>query len=177
MQLVAMMGMLCGVTGTIHILLAGCFLVALSVAELSNFCLHMPDHWNRAAVFAYVMSTVSMLLTTLNTQSIRTQQQQRKLEGFCRSHHIPKPLATKLAGFYDFVLPRQVHSEDQEIIDALPSSLQQQVMRCSLLTACLCCESCVPSQAAIIPAGGIVDTCTGGSASSFNTIDCLRLQH
>jgi hypothetical protein len=109
-----------------------------SVTELSSSCLHMPDQWNRAAVFAYVMSTVSMLLTTLNTQSIRTQQQQRKLEGFCRSHHIPKPLATKLAGFYDFVLPRQVHSEDQEIIDALPSSLQQQVMRCPFLTACLC---------------------------------------
>lgn len=78
-------------------------------------------------VFAYVTSTVSSLLTTFNTQNIRTQEQQRNIDGFCRSHQIPKLLARKLSGFYDYVLPRQIHAQDKDIISGLPETLQQQV--------------------------------------------------
>ena len=83
-------------------------------------------------IFAYVTSTVSSLLTTFNTQNIRTQEQQRNIDGFCRSHQIPKPLARKMSGFYDYVLPRQIHSEDKDIISGLPETLQQQVRASSL---------------------------------------------
>lgn len=79
-------------------------------------------------IFAYVTSTVSSLLTTFNTQNIRTQEQQRNIDGFCRSHQLPKPLARKLSGFYDYVLPRQIHSEDKEILNGLPETLRQQVI-------------------------------------------------
>lgn len=95
-------------------------------------------------IFAYVTSTVSSLLTTFNTQNIRTQEQQRNIDGFCRSHQIPKPLARKMSGFYDYVLPRQIHSEDKDIISGLPETLQQQVRASSLIlrgvpTVAMCC--------------------------------------
>lgn len=82
---------------------------------------------NSALQFAYVTSTVSSLLTTFNTQNMRTQEHQRNIDGFCRTHCIPKALARKLSGFYDYVLPLQIHSQDKEIISGLPESLQQQV--------------------------------------------------
>lgn len=78
-------------------------------------------------VFAYVTSTVSSLLTTFNTQSMRTQEQQRNIDAFCRGHRLPKPLARKLSGFYDYVLPKMIHKEDTSIIARLPDTLQQQV--------------------------------------------------
>eukprot|EP00892_Ulva_mutabilis_P003879 jgi/Ulvmu1/1863/UM012_0019.1 len=79
-------------------------------------------------VFAYIMSTVSVLLSSINAQSIRTAERQRQLDSFCRAHKIPPWLAMKLSQFYEYVLPRQVHEEDLKLLSGLSGSLRQQVL-------------------------------------------------
>lgn len=78
-------------------------------------------------IFAYIMSTVSSLLSTFNTQNIRAQETQRQLDSFCRTHKIPPVLARKLGTYYDYVLPRQVHDADLSLIAGLSGALRQQV--------------------------------------------------
>lgn len=78
-------------------------------------------------VFAYIMSTVSSLLTTLNSQSMHVQEQQQQLESFCRTHKIPPALSLKLKRFFDYVLPKQVQSDDVALVQSLSASLRQQV--------------------------------------------------
>lgn len=78
-------------------------------------------------VFAYIMSTVSSLLSTFNVRNTRSQERQQQLDSFCRTHKIPQPLARKLGQYYDRVLGKQVHREDLELVAGLSSSLRQQV--------------------------------------------------
>jgi hypothetical protein len=78
-------------------------------------------------VFAYIMGTVSELLSTLNAQNKRIQDRQQQLDSFIRTHKIPPQLGLKLREFYDYVLNRQVHSEDLVIVNGLSGSLRQQV--------------------------------------------------
>lgn len=78
-------------------------------------------------VFAYIMSTVSTLLTMLNAQTMRIYDRQQQLDAFCRSHKMPTALALKLRHYYDYVLSRQMHPEDHLLIKGLSSSLRQQV--------------------------------------------------
>lgn len=47
-------------------------------------------------MFAYIMSTVSALLSTLNGQRMRFQQQQHALDTFCSAYKLPQALANKL---------------------------------------------------------------------------------
>jgi hypothetical protein len=83
-------------------------------------------------VFGYIMSTVSSLLTSFNAQNIRAQERQRQLDSFCRVHKIPAALTTKLTQYYEYVLARQIHDEDLQLVAGLSGSLRQQV-RASLL--------------------------------------------
>jgi hypothetical protein len=83
-------------------------------------------------VFAYMMSTMSELLSAFNTQTIRNQDLQRQLDSFCRVHKIPQALAAKMGQYYDYVMSRRIHPQDQEILCGLSGSLRQQV----LLSAC-----------------------------------------
>lgn len=78
-------------------------------------------------VFAYIMSTVSSLLSTFNARNTRSQERQQQLDSFCRTHKIPQALARKLGQYYDRVLGKQVHREDLELVTGLSSSLRQQV--------------------------------------------------
>lgn len=78
-------------------------------------------------VFAYIMSTVSSLLSSFNAQNTRTQERQQQVDSFCRAHKIPQALARKLSQYYDCVLGKHVHTEDLELIAGLSSSLRQQV--------------------------------------------------
>jgi hypothetical protein len=78
-------------------------------------------------VFAYIMSTVSSLLSTYNAQHIRAQERQRQLDSFCRTHRVPTALTRKIGQYYDYVLSRQVHQEDLELVAGLSGSLRQQV--------------------------------------------------
>lgn len=75
----------------------------------------------------YIMSTVSSLLSTFNAQGIRAQETQRQLDSFCRAHKLPTVLARKLGMYYDYVLPRTVHSEDLALVSGLSAALRQQV--------------------------------------------------
>jgi Ion channel len=84
-------------------------------------------------IFAYIMGTVATMLSTLNARHVRVAEVQQKLDGFCRTHGIPKALAHKLEQYFDYVMPRQLHTHDSDIIATLPHTLQQQVH------ACLCC--------------------------------------
>lgn len=78
-------------------------------------------------VFAYIMSTISVLVSSINAQSIRIAERQRELDSFCRTHKVPTDLAMKLSQFYEYVLPRQVHADDSRILAGLPGTLRQQV--------------------------------------------------
>lgn len=80
-------------------------------------------------VFAYIMGTVSSLLSSFNAQSMRAQERQRQLDSFCRTHKIPLVLARKMSQYYDRVLGKQVHQEDLELVAGLSSALRQQVCR------------------------------------------------
>ena len=79
-------------------------------------------------VFAYIMGTMSALLSTFSTHSQRIQDRQQQLDGFIRTHKIPQQLAVKLRQFCDYILKRQVHSEDLELINSLSGPLRQQVL-------------------------------------------------
>lgn len=81
-------------------------------------------------VFAYIMSTVSSLLSTFNAQNIRAQETQQQLDSFCRAHKLPTILARKLNTYFDYVLPRTVHSEDLMLVSGLSGALRQQVCVC-----------------------------------------------
>lgn len=91
-------------------------------------------------VFAYIMSTVSVLLSSINAQNIRIAERQRQLDSFCRAHKVPPGLAMKLSQFYEYVLPRQVHDEDMKLLTDLSGTLRQQVH--TLLHVCLCMDAC-----------------------------------
>lgn len=78
-------------------------------------------------VFAYIMSTVSTLLSMLNAQNMRLNDRQQEVDAFCRSHRMPPALAIKLKKFYDYVMSRQMHPDDLRLIDGLSASLRQQV--------------------------------------------------
>lgn len=78
-------------------------------------------------IFAYIMSTVSSLLSTFNAQTLRAKETQRQLDSFCRAHKLPTNLARKLGTYYDYVLPRTVHSEDLALVSGLSAALRQQV--------------------------------------------------
>jgi hypothetical protein len=77
-------------------------------------------------VFAYIMSTVSSLLSMLNAQTMRITDRQQQLDAFCRSHKMPTALALKLKHYYDYVLSREMHPDDHVIVRGLSSTLRQQ---------------------------------------------------
>eukprot|EP00892_Ulva_mutabilis_P001042 jgi/Ulvmu1/10939/UM007_0118.1 len=79
-------------------------------------------------VFAYIMGTVSSLLSSFNAQSMRSQERQQQLDSFCRTHKIPPALTRKLSQYYERVLGKQVHQEDLELVSGLSSALRQQVL-------------------------------------------------
>jgi hypothetical protein len=81
-------------------------------------------------VFAYIMSTVSMLLSTLNAQKLRLQQQQHQLDSFCNAYKLPSILSQKLKQYYDCIGSKQVHESDLQLLDGLSPTLRQQVLKC-----------------------------------------------
>lgn len=94
-------------------------------------------------VFAYIMSTVSSLLSSFNAQSTRSQERQQQVDSFCRTHKIPQALARKMSQYYDRVLGKQVHQEDFELVAGLSSSLRQQVCAMHVMSedvSCVCMQ-------------------------------------
>jgi hypothetical protein len=79
-------------------------------------------------VFAYMMSTMSILLSTFNSQGLRVSERHRQLDIFCRTHKIPSALAIKLGQYYDYVISRQIHPDDLELVAGLSGCLRQQVL-------------------------------------------------
>jgi hypothetical protein len=104
-------------------------LVQFSVTVLAGLCcsLVVSEYEHDVQIFAYIMSTVSSLLSTLNSQSIRSQETQQQLDSFCRTHKLPSTLVRKIGAYYDYVLPRTLHSEDLELVSGLSDALRQQV--------------------------------------------------
>jgi hypothetical protein len=78
-------------------------------------------------VFAYIMSTVSSLLSTFNAQNLRAQETRQLLDSFYRSHKVPRNLAKKMSEYFEHVFTRRIHSDDMRLIMELPLSLRQQV--------------------------------------------------
>lgn len=81
-------------------------------------------------------------------QSQRTQEQQRQLDSFCRTHRIPKALSVKLEQYFDHVLRRRVHQEDLLLVQQLSGTLRQQArlpppLRCAS-SAAPCCSVYLP---------------------------------
>eukprot|EP00892_Ulva_mutabilis_P011685 jgi/Ulvmu1/888/UM100_0043.1 len=79
-------------------------------------------------LFAYVTGFVGVLLSSFNAQSMRTQEQQRQLDSFCRAHKIPKALGAKLEYYFDHVMRRRIHKEDLLLVNELSGTLRQQVL-------------------------------------------------
>lgn len=81
-------------------------------------------------IFAFVTSSVSNLLLTMTSRSIKSDDMQQKVDSFCRSHELPQILAKKLCSYYAYVFPRRVHTEDLALVEGLSATLRQQVWCC-----------------------------------------------
>eukprot|EP00775_Hariotina_reticulata_P011835 gene11835-11979_t len=81
-----------------------------------------------ASTFGYFMGTVSIMVSAMNRTHARQVSKHQAVEDFLRHRKVPGALAEKVRSYYNYVVAREVQSEEAAIIAGLSSSLRMQVV-------------------------------------------------
>ncbi|KAG1662193.1 hypothetical protein FOA52_015819 [Chlamydomonas sp. UWO 241] len=80
------------------------------------------------AMFAYVMGNIAALVSERDSASSNMSRKRGQVDLFLKGRSIPKDLADKVRGFYNYTVAREVQSDEAEIISGLSTNLRMQVI-------------------------------------------------
>ncbi len=107
-------------------LLHGVYSYSAARGCLSEFefklCLNCPY-----SIFAYFMASMATLVAAMNNTNVRVTRKKALVQDFLHTRKIPGRLGTKVRNYFEYVLDRQLHSDEAQLIAELPSSLRRQV--------------------------------------------------